>query len=97
MKDEIGLGEMVVALRKELLQAQEEGDEKALKFKVDEIELDVELVTTKGGAVGAGVKFWVYNAEMKGKLEHARTHRLHLKLKPEMKGGDLRIADEDEK
>lgn len=97
MKEDIGLNEMVVALRKELLAAQEEGAGQDLKFKIDEIELELELVTTKDGEVGGGVKFWVYNAEMKGTFGKARTHRLLLKLKPETKGGDTRIADNDTK
>ena len=97
MKEEIGLKEAVVALRKELLEAQKEAADQDLKFKIDEIELELELVTSKEGEGGGGVKFWVYNADMKAKLGKTRTHRLRLKLNPENKGGDVHIADRDTK
>ena len=93
----IGLKEMVVALRKELLEAQEEGAKQNLKFAVEEIDIEVELVTTKEGEGEGGVKFLVYDAKMKGKLAKARTHRLHLKLKPDTNGGDLKISRKDKK
>lgn len=94
---EIGLSEMIVALRSELLKAQTEGIEKDLKFKIEQIELEVELVTTKEGEGSGSVKFWVYNAEMKAKVGTERTHRLLLKLKPESSGGDTFVADDDTK
>jgi hypothetical protein len=97
MNEEIGLKETVIALRKELLEAQKEAAGQDLKFKIEEIELELELVTSKEGEGGRGVKFWVYNAQMKAKLGKTRTHRLCLKLKPETQGGDTRIADRDTK
>lgn len=94
---EIGLKEMVVALRKELLDAQKEAAEQDLKFNVEEIDMEIELVTTREGEGGGSVKFWVYNAEMKAKLGETRNHRLLLKLKPESNGGDLNISGKDTK
>ena len=97
MTEDIGLKEAVIALRQELLEAQQEAAGQNLKFKIDEIELELELVTSKEGKGKGGVKFLVYNADLEGKLSKTRTHRLRLKLKPGGKDGDLEIADEDSK
>jgi hypothetical protein len=93
----IGLKEMIIALRKELLDAQKEGVQRDLKFNVEQIEMEVELVTTKEGGAEGGVKFWVYSADMKASLGETRTHRLKLKLKPESNDGDLSISDDGTK
>jgi hypothetical protein len=95
MKQDIGLKEMVVALRKELLDAQQEAAEQDLKFKIEEIEMEVALVTSKAGKGKGGVKFLVYNADLEGSLSKTQTHRLRLKLKPE--GDTLLISREDSK
>ncbi|MES9855532.1 MAG: trypco2 family protein [Sedimenticola sp.] len=97
MVESIGLNEMVVALRKDLLTAQEEGAGQDLRFKVDEIDIEVDIVTTKEASPGASVKFWVYNAELKTKFSEVRTHRLCLKLTPKTSNGDLEVSDEDTK
>ena len=97
MKEDIGLKEAVVALRKELLEAQKEAADQDLKFKIDEIELELELVTSKEGEGGGGVKFWVYNAEAQVSANEAKTHKLKLRLKP-LNAADrspFDVSDED--
>ncbi len=91
----IGLSEMVVSLRKELIEAQEKGAEQDLRFKVNEIEIEVDIVTTKEASPGAGVEFWVFSAELNTKFSDVRTHRLRLKLTPQTPDGDLEISNED--
>ena len=99
-KRDIGLSEMVLALRQELLQAQQQGENMDLKFKVEDIDLEVEVLTTMEGTGKGGVKFWVCNAEAQAKFAKAKTHKLRLKLKP-LSGtnpsGTLEISDDDEK
>lgn len=79
---DIGLSEMVLALRQELMQAQQEGENKDLKFHVEQIELEVDVLTTKEETGKGGVKFWVCNAEAQAKFVQAKTHKLRLMLKP---------------
>ena len=80
--DMIPLSEMLAELRKELLEAKWEGQSSDLKFLIEDIEIELQIVTTKGGKGGGGVKFWVYNAEAEVNASQAQTQKLKLKLKP---------------
>ena len=71
--DKIPLSEMVAELRRELLKAQEEGKDAALRFLIEDVELEVQVGTTKEADGGGGVKFWVYNAEAKVSASDATT------------------------
>jgi hypothetical protein len=95
--NKIGLSEMVLALRQELLTAQREGEAKDLKFKVEDIDLEVEVMTTKEGSGKGSIKFWVCDAEANASFSQAKTHRLTLRLKPLGKNGDVKISDRDRK
>jgi hypothetical protein len=81
-ENRIPLSEMLAELRKELLRAQDEGGDSALKFQIEDIEIELHVATTKGAGGGVGVKFWVYNADAKANVSEAKTQRLKLKLKP---------------
>jgi len=94
--DKIPLSEMLAQLRKDLLQTQEEGKGSDLKFQIEDIEIELQLATTKEAGVGGGVKFWVYNANAKVSASEANTQKLKLKLKPI--GPDkkpLEVSDKD--
>ncbi len=96
-ENEIGLAQLIVSLRKEMVEAQKKGESEDLRFTVDDIELEVEFVTSKSGEGGGGVKFWVYNAELKAKLGEQKTHRVRFKLKPRSGGGDTLLSGDVQK
>ena len=79
--DKIPLSEMLAQLRKDLLQTQEEGKGSDLKFLIEDIEIELQVVTTKEAGGGGGVKFWVYDANAKVNASEAKTQKLKLKLK----------------
>jgi len=81
--DKISLAELLGTLRKELDDAGRQGAGSDTRFRFGEVELELQVVTTKEGSVGGGVKFWVYNAEAKANLGEATTQRLTLKFTPE--------------
>ena len=92
----IGLAEMIGKLREELQQAQQEGQGKALKFCVDEVDLELQFTVSRDIEGGGGVKFWVYNAEAKGSMGSETVQTLRLKLKPETAGGgSFQVTDQD--
>jgi hypothetical protein len=71
--DKIPLSEMLTQLRKELLQTQEEGKGSDLTFLIEDIEIELHLVTSKEAGGGGGVKFWVYNAEAEVNVSEAKS------------------------
>ena len=80
--DQIPLADMLIDLRSELDRAQREGDGKHLRFRVESIDLELQVTVSKSKEAGAGIKFWVVNADGKGKLEEGTAQKLHLKLNP---------------
>ena len=92
----VGLAEAIEALRAELTEAVDKGREHGMQFRVEPIELTMQLVVSKDangkigwGALGVGASY-----------ESARTQTLALKLQPvwRMKDGslveDFTIADQ---
>ncbi|EGV30974.1 hypothetical protein ThidrDRAFT_2338 [Thiorhodococcus drewsii AZ1] len=94
----IALSEMLRDLRAELVAARSEGEDSELRFEVADVELEIDIATTKEAGGGGGVKFWVYEAEANVKASDVRTHRLRLRLKPHRAedGAPFEISDEDD-
>ncbi len=80
--ENIELSEMIGQLREELLTARAKSEGSDLKFQIEDIEIELQIVTTKTGGVKSGVKFWVVNAEANANASQASTQKLKLKLKP---------------
>ncbi len=94
----IPLAEMLLGLRRELLAAQEQAANEQLRFKIEDIEVEVKVGTTRKGAVKGGVKFWVVDAGTEGSVESQKLQTLKLKLKPVDAGGeDTLVSDRDTK
>lgn len=96
--EKIPLAEMMGALRAELLTAQAQAAGEDLRFKLQDIEVELQFTTTVEGTVKGGVKFWVLDAEAAGKVATQNMHKLKFKLSPQRSDGkDVEIADEDER
>jgi len=80
--NKIELADMLAELRAQLLTAHSEGAGQDLKLEVTEVELEVQIETTRKADGKGGVKFWVYNAEAGVGASEGLTHRLKLKLRP---------------
>ncbi len=85
----IPLAKMLAQLRQELLDAKAEGEDKELKFLVDDIEIELQMTTTQEDAGGVGIKFWVINADANLRDTSLQTQKVKLKLKTD---ADLRIS-----
>ena len=96
--DKIPLSEMLAQLRKELVQAQWEGEDSNLKFLIEDIEIELQIATTKGADGGGGVQFWVYNAEAQVDVSEAKPQTLKCKLKPvEMDENPTKLSDQNKR
>ena len=80
--DKIELPTMLGRLREDLLKTQTEGKGSDLQFRIEDIEIELQIVATEGGSGGGGVKFWVLNADAKINASEVKTQKLKLKLKP---------------
>ena len=93
--DKFELSQVIVKLREELLEAQKQGEDKDLRFRVEDIEVELQMVAEREGSGKMGVKWWVYNAEAAGKLSSQVTQKLKFKLKPETaEGSDFTVESE---
>lgn len=92
---EILLPEVIQQLRSQLQTAIEAGSDEDLVFGVGELELELQVIITKGGsakgATEGGLKFWVLNAgaktELSGSYESKQIQKIRLKLHPKSKSG----------
>jgi hypothetical protein len=92
MEDLIPLPKMLAQLRSDLLEAKAEGEGKELYFLVDDIEIELHMATTQDEEGGMGIKFWVLNAEAKGKSGVAATQKLKLRLKAQGSEGTFAVS-----
>jgi hypothetical protein len=90
----IPLSKAIQDLRAELLQVVAEGEGKDLRFKLQPIELELQLAVTWSGEAKAGVKFWVIELGGTGSTERGSTQKLKLMLDPIYKGGGALVSDE---
>lgn len=96
--DQIPLAQMLVALRKELLEAQRQAAEEKLQFKLEDIEVELKVGTTQKGTLKGGVKFWVCDAGGEGSVEAQKLQTIRLKMKPLVEGAEsLLISNKDTK
>lgn len=84
MMTDIGLAEMIAAMRQELAEAQAEGEGKDLRFNVKNIELEVQFTVTKSADAEGGISFKVFSvgADVGGgaAYEKASVQRVKIQL-----------------
>ncbi len=94
--DWLDLATTVVALRRELEKARELGAAAELKFTVEEIDIELQVVAKKTAGVESGVKFWVMSGKVKGELGEEVVQKVRLRLKPKGPDGDCELSDTDQ-
>jgi len=98
----IELSDMIVGLRKELQEAQAKAEKEDLKFKVESIDVEVQVTVSKEANVegSAKWKFWVFGeAEGKAGVGVAKetVQTIRLKLTPEQGGKAVKVGREKAK
>jgi hypothetical protein len=86
---EIALSEYIESLRQELLRAMEQSSKSELRFLIDKIDLEIDVVVEASSAAKASAKFsfWVVDASAKAdaKLRKKNSQRIKLTLAPKYK------------
>ncbi|MBF0187019.1 MAG: hypothetical protein HQL50_03745 [Magnetococcales bacterium] len=82
MNNSLPLAEAIKELRAELNQARTEGQDEAIRFTVEEVEITLQVVAAKEGNTKAGFKVPVIDLDVGagGKLSNTKTHTLRLKM-----------------
>lgn len=97
--DALSLPEALDSLRGELLYAMDRAVDPDLRFAVDVIELELQVVRTTGGeASGSGGLWQVLTVGGKMTYSSAATHKVKLVLRPSRPDGgddDFYVADEE--
>ncbi len=83
MAKELELAQLIKGLRAELAKAQTEGEDKGIRFTVEDVELDLEISTAKQVNGDIGAKFYVLTSQFKANKKDAVTQKIKLKLKPQ--------------
>ena len=78
---ELELSEVIAKLRASLATAQQEGEKKNIRFVIDEVEVEFQVVITKEAKGGAGIRFWVLDAKAEGDFSNAATQKIKLRMK----------------
>ena len=94
-QEPVRLADFLSALREQLRAAHAERDP-AFPIQVGPISVEFTLLTRREGEGHAGVKFWVVDAGVSGKLAAESTQKVTLQLTPlDPAGGKLRVSDQE--
>ncbi|MEU3960264.1 trypco2 family protein [Streptomyces buecherae] len=93
MGTEIGLARAIRGLRAELAEAMADGEDEAIRFRIESISLDLQVAVENAREGHAGLRFWVVSADGGASSSTVTTHSLSLQLAAETAAGDhVRIA-----
>ncbi|MGZ0080239.1 trypco2 family protein [Methylomonas sp. YC3] len=85
--DKLNLAEVIQELRQSLVTASAHGEAETIRFNVNSVEVELQMVVEKsvGGKAGGKFNFWVLggiDAEASASYKHAATHKIKLNLQP---------------
>ncbi|MFE7354478.1 trypco2 family protein [Streptomyces sp. NPDC057543] len=92
---EIELAELLASLRSEINRARLEADNQDVKFRIDSIDLELQVAVEKSAEGNAGVRFWVVSLGGKATAKSTQTHTVKLSLTAETDTGDLVRTGDD--
>jgi len=78
MTRQLELAEMIKSLRAELARAQSEGESEAIRFQVEDVELELDIATEERAEGGIAAKFYVLTSQFKASKKDAVTQKLRL-------------------
>jgi len=92
-QEQIRLADAVQNLRRELISAVEAGKDEPLRFDLEEVKLELNVVLASEARGDAGVKFYVFNVGASGSDRTSETQKITLTLKPATQsGGNVKLS-----
>jgi hypothetical protein len=88
------LADALIALRRSLIRVQEDGAGNSIRFRIDHVELTVQLSVTKTRKGSAGVKWRVLSLGGERSREQQGVQTLSLRLSPVLFNDDRRLPDD---
>lgn len=91
----IELAELLASLRSEIGRARLDAAGKDVRFRINSIDLELQVAVEKSAEAKAGVKFWVVSLGAGGGAKSAQTHTIKLSLDARTAQGDPVLTGED--
>ncbi|MFF8730811.1 trypco2 family protein [Streptomyces sp. NPDC015171] len=77
---DIELSDLLASLRSEIETARAEADGKDVRFRIDSIDLELQVAVEKTKQGKGGVKFWVLSGDVSAGSKKTRTHVIKMRL-----------------
>lgn len=91
---EIGLGDALQALRREITESMLGSAHELVRFRVESVELELQVTATRTGGGEGGVKFWILTAGAKREVESSSVQKVTLHLSAvTADGGEVLTGD----
>ncbi len=91
----VGLGEAIDALRAEIVGAMTGSANEPVRFRVDSLELELQVTATESEGLDGGVKFWLFSAGGSKNSDSAVVHKVTLQLTAVTAGGGEVLTSDD--
>ena len=91
----IELATLLSSLRSEIDRARLDSVGKDVRFRVDSIDLELQVAVEKSAEADAGVRFWVVSVGGKGSAKSTETHVIKMKLGAVTSTGEEVLTGDD--
>ncbi|MDQ0990204.1 trypco2 family protein [Streptomyces sp. V3I7] len=92
---DIELADLLASLRSELDRARTDADGKDVRFRINSIDLELQVAVEKSADAKAGVRFWVVSVGGGAAAKSSRTHTIKLSLDARTDTGDPVLTGDD--
>ncbi|MEV6975616.1 trypco2 family protein [Kitasatospora sp. NPDC093806] len=92
---DIELADLLASLRAEINRARIDSRDQDVRFRIDSIDLELQVAVEKSAEADGGVRFWVVSLGAKGAAKAAHTHTVRLALSAETADGGQVLTGDD--
>ncbi|MEU5374275.1 trypco2 family protein [Streptomyces sp. NPDC005968] len=92
---DIELATLLASLRSEINRARLDAAGQEVRFRINSIDLELQVAVEKSAEANTGVRFWVVSLGGKGGVKSAETHVVKLSLTTETDAGEPVLTGDD--